>query len=462
MKTKGWKNVYSFTLLQQIKTKSFIISTVIITLIVALIAATANILPVFMLDSEISKIESAMSGESALSVSKLYISNETGIEFNFNFSEIAPALKTEYISAEEADAKAKELETSTEAAMLSRITLSEQGYFDISSCYAAESEAISESDCGAISSVLSNQLKAQYLTSFGVPEDSLSTIINGVNITTIRAGKQQTSIVQEVVNMIVPMISSLVLFMFIFAYSQLVAQSVAIEKSSKIMEYLLTSIKPLAVIIGKVLAICTVSLMQFLIIIAGGFLGFLVSMPFGIFTKINVLVAASAASGIGAEAQTVLTDIQGAFSSVNIGTIIVILITFILGFLLYALIAGLAGASISKMEDLSAAIQPMSFVGVLGFYLAYFPQIGGTDEPNMISTISHYLPISSPFCLPSAYMLGQVSTGEAVISLLILLASVVVLTLLVAKVYEHIVLHTGNRLKISDMLKMANESKGIK
>lgn len=461
MKTKGWKNVYSFTLLQQIKTKSFIISTVIITLIVALIAATANILPVFLLDSEISKIESAMSGEGTLSVSKLYISNETGIDFSFNLSEIAPALKTEYISAEEAEAKAKELETSTEAAMLSRITIAND-CFNISSCYAAESEAISESDCGAISSVLSNQLKAQYLTSFGVPEDSLSTIINGVNITTIRAGKQQTSIVQEVVNMIVPMISSLVLFMFIFAYSQLVAQSVAIEKSSKIMEYLLTSIKPLAVIIGKVLAICTVSLMQFLIIIAGGFLGFLVSMPFGIFTKINTLVAASAASGIGAEAQSVLTDIQGAFSSVNIGTIIVILITFILGFLLYALIAGLAGASISKMEDLSAAIQPMSFVGVLGFYLAYFPQIGGNTEPNIISTISHYLPISSPFCLPSAYMLGQVSTGEAVISLLILLASVVVLTLLVAKVYEHIVLHTGNRLKISDMLKIANESKGTK
>ncbi len=461
MKTKGWKNVYSFTLLQQIKTKSFIISTIIITLIIALIAATANILPVFLLDSEISKIENSMSGQSALSVSKLYISNETGIEFDFNFAEIAPALTTEYISAEEADIKAKELETSAQADMLSRITITDD-CFNIDSCYAAESDAISEGDCGTINQIIANQLKAQYLTSMGVPYDSLSTVINGVNITTIRAGKAQTSVIQEIINMIVPMFSSLILFMFIFAYSQLVAQSVAIEKSSKIMEYLLTSIKPLAVIIGKVLAICTVSLMQFLIIIAGGFLGFLVSMPFGIFTKINVLVAASASSGIGAEAQSVLTDIQGAFSSVNIGTILVILITFILGFLLYALIAGLAGASISKMEDLSAAIQPMSFIGVLGFYLAYFPQIGGNTEPNMISTISHYLPISSPFCLPSAYMLGQVSTGEAVISLLILLASVVVLTLLVAKVYEHIVLHTGNRLKISDMLKMANESKGTK
>ena len=461
MKTKGWKNVFSFTLLQQIKTKSFIISTIIITTIIALIAATANILPVFLLDSEISKIENSMSGgQTALSVTKLYISNETGIDFDFNFAEIAPALNTEYISAQEADSKAKELETSSEAAMLSRITISSQSYFDINSCYAAEAEQISEGDCETINQVLSAQLKAQYLTSMGVPAECLSTAINGVNITTVRAGKPQASVIQEVINMIVPMISSLVLFMFIFAYSQLVAQSVAIEKSSKIMEYLLTSIKPLAVIIGKVLAICTVSLMQFIIIISGGFIGFLVSMPFGIFTKINTLVAASAASGIGAEAQAVLTDIQGAFATVNIGTLVVILVTFILGFLFYSLIAGLAGASISKMEDLSAAIQPMSFIGVLGFYLAYFPQIGGNTEPNIMTTISHYLPISSPFCLPSAYMLGQVSAGEAVISLLILLASVVVLTLLVAKVYEHIVLHTGNRLKISDMLKMASDNKG--
>lgn len=462
MKTKGWKNVYSFTLLQQIKTKSFIISTAIITLIIGIIVASANILPVFMLDSEISKIENAMNGgQSALSVSKLYISNETGIDFDFKLSDISPALTVQYITAEEADIKAKELETSSEAAMLSRITITND-CFDIKSCYAAEAEAISDGDCGTINQVLSTQIKALYLTSMGVPAENLSTAINGVNTSIIRAGKQQTSVIQEIINMIVPMISSLVLFMFIFAYSQLVAQSVAVEKSSKIMEYLLTSIKPLAVIIGKVLAICTVSLMQFIIIIVGGFIGFFVSMPFGIFTKINVLVAASASSGIGEEAQSVLTDIQGAFSSVNIVTILVILITFILGFLLYALIAGLAGASISKMEDLSAAIQPMSFIGVLGFYLAYFPQIGGSTEPNIITTISHYLPISSPFCLPSAYMLGQISAGETAISLLILLASVVVLTLLVAKVYEHIVLHTGNRLKISDMLKMANESKSTK
>ena len=102
----------------------------------------------------------------------------------------------------------------------------------------------------------------------------------------------------------------------------------------------------------------------------------------------------------------------------------------------------------------------MSIIGVLGFYLAYMPQIGAMDgETNTLMIVARYVPISSPFCLPSAYMLGQISLGEACLSLLVLLASVTVLCLIVAKVYEHIVLYTGDRLKISDMLKMAKTSK---
>ena len=58
MKLKGWKNIFAFTFSQQIKTKSFIISTIIIAVIIAIMTATANILPVFLLEDEINQIES--------------------------------------------------------------------------------------------------------------------------------------------------------------------------------------------------------------------------------------------------------------------------------------------------------------------------------------------------------------------------------------------------------------------
>lgn len=455
MKLKRWKNIFAFTFTQQVKTKSFIISTIIIGVIVALIAATANILPVVLLEDEIGQIEGAVNGEISSSVSKLYISDQTGLSLNFSVTGASLGVPVETISAEEADAKLTELETTSANEMLARIVKGENG-FAIEAYYAGKNSDIKKNDCSAITSLLSTQLQMQYLSSVGVPSEELSTAMNGIGVSLSRAGEETTSPVQDFINAFVPMICSLLLFIFIFAYSQMIAQAVAVEKSSRVMEYLLTSVSPLSIIVGKILAICLVSLTQFILLILAGVCGFLVSMPFGIFSKIDGLVAAAADSDIGAQAQGVLTDIQNAFASVNLGTILILLLTFILGFLLYALIAGLAGASISKMEDLSAAIQPMSIIGVLGFYLAYMPQNGAMDgETNAMMVLARYLPISSPFCLPSAYMLGQISLPETLLSLGVLLLCVIGLCLIVAKVYEHIVLYTGDRLKLSDMLKMA-------
>lgn len=456
MKLKRWKNIFAFTFTQQVKTKSFIISTVIIGIIVALIAATANVLPVLLLEDEINQIESAVNGEmTESSISKLYISDQTGLSLNFSVTGTSLGIPIENLSSEEADAKLTELETTSENAMLARIT-KEEGGFSIDAYYAGENADVSQNDCSTVTSLLSTQLQMQYLSSVGVPSEELSTAMSGVSVSLNRAGKEATSPVQDLINTIVPMVCSLLLFIFIFAYSQMIAQAIAVEKSSRVMEFLLTSVSPLSIIVGKILAICLVSLMQFIILILAGAFGFLVSMPFGIFSKIDGLVSAAASSDIGTQVQDVLADIQSAFSSVNLGTILILILTFVLGFLLYALIAGLAGASISKMEDLSAAIQPMSIIGVLGFYLAYMPQIGAMEgETNALMVVARYVPISSPFCLPSAYMLGQIGLGEALLSLAFLLLCVVALCLIVAKVYEHIVLYTGDRLKLADMLKMA-------
>lgn len=460
MKIKGWKNIFGFTFLQQIKTKSFIISTTIIAIIVALIAATVNILPAILLEDELTKIEDTLEGDTdAFTVDKLYIANGTDLKLNFTFTTSSMGITPENISVADVDGKINELAETTENAMLAHITMTD-GYLAIDAYYSGKNSTIDEGDCSSVMNLLKTQLDIQYLASIGMNSEQISTVSAGISTSLLQAGDEPVSLVDELVNMLVPMIASLILFIFIFSYSQLVAQSIAIEKSSRIMEYLLTSVSPLAIITGKVLAMCSVSLMQFLIIVASGAVGFLASMPFGIFAKIDDIVSAVSETGVGIEAQNVINDIMSAFSSVNIGTLVIIIITFILGFLVYALIAGLAGASISKMEDLSAAIQPMSIIGVLGFYLAYMPQIGNTgNESNIIAIIARYIPISSPFTIPSAFMLGQMTLVEAIIALLILLACVIVLALIVAKVYEHIVLHTGDRLKLKDMLRMSETTK---
>lgn len=457
MKTKGWKNVFSFTFVQQIKTKSFIISTVVISIIVALISATANILPLVLLSNQIEKIESSAGENNEITISKLYLYDEAETGLNLNTVPEELGIACEIITDHDAAvAKNSELENTGANEMLTMISKGEPGFVVISK-YAGVNSTIASNDADNVTALISKELINRYCTTtLGISEDQAATVLAPVATEVIRAGVEPVGMIQSLINTVVPMISSIILFIFIFSYSQLVAQSVAIEKSSRIMEYLLTSIKPLAIIIGKVLAMCTVSLMQFIIIIFGGTAGFIISLPFGIFTKIDSLVATASQTGVANEAQGILTDIQGAFSTFNASSIIVMILTFILGFLFFALIAGLAGASISKMEDLSAAIQPMSLIGVLGFYLAYFPQIGAMEsEENSMMVLARFLPISSPFILPSDYMLGKIDIGTAMLSLLVLLAAVVVMAMIVAKVYEHIVLHTGNRLTLKDMLNMA-------
>ncbi|MCR4780283.1 MAG: ABC transporter permease [Ruminiclostridium sp.] len=452
MKTKGWKEVLAFTFIQQVKTKSFIISTIVIALIVALMAATANILPTFFLDSSLSGEASPLD---SFTVRTLYLDNETEYAFDFTEALKPMAVTIKPVTAAEADAKAKELTDTAEQAMLTRITVVDD-MFSIDSQYAGGDSGVTKGDCDAVTQTVSGEMHAQFLLLSGLPQDKLATALSGVSVTVSCAGEEPESMVSSVIKSVVPMLSSIVLFIFIFSYSQLVAQSVAIEKSSRIVEYLLTSIKPLALIIGKVIAMCLVSLMQFIIIGLGGGLGFLISMPFGIFTKIDKLVEAAggaALTGNGLEAQGILGDITKAFSNVDAMALVIMILTFVFGFLLFAGMAGIAGASVSKMEDLASAIQPLSIIGVLGFYLAYFPQV--TPEENSMAVVARYVPISSPFILPSDYMLGKIGLPEALLSIAILIAADIGIMVLVAKVYENIIVHTGSRLKLGDMLKMS-------
>ena len=105
-------------------------------------------------------------------------------------------------------------------------------------------------------------------------------------------------------------------------------------------------------------------------------------------------------------------------------------------------------------------MQPFAIIGVIGFYLAYMPGLGdyGQGQENPITVFSRYFPISSPFALPSAMILGKVSAVEVIMSTCLLAVCVALLAMLVAKVYENIILHSGNPLKITQIIKMAKKS----
>lgn len=459
MKTKGWQKVFRFTFIQHIKTKSFIVGTIIVCLITALLIAGVNILPKLIADEE--EISSDVGSMEAISPDAVYIYDSVNLLTDEDIAALTSAsiktAKTE-LSILEMQEKLAGSTSSEVMVLIDPVTAD-----GITLGYAVKTYYAPETNGQAVdyvTSMVSEMVNYRNVLNSGVSPENYAASQRYVTTSKVEAGADEWNIFESAINYFVPIVVSLVLFMLIFVYGQTVAQSIATEKTSRVMELLLTSVRPLAVVIGKVLAMGLVSLCQFILICLVGFVSFLASAPFGIGGQVmEMMNSAETLTGQNAE---IVEALENSIGSISPLTIILILVIFILGFLFFALIAALAGASISRMEDLQQAMQPLSFLGVVGVYLAYFPVIFNIDSMetgaatvNPVQLFSYYFPVSSPFALPSALLLGTLSMIEVIIAILILAVFVVLIAIVVAKVYEAIILHNGNRIKFGDILKMA-------
>lgn len=446
MKTKGWAKVLVFTVKNLIKSKSFLISTVLILVLMIAAIACANIIPNLVSDEEnqanLSGEDNNSAGNSNNSndfyIEKIYYSIENNIGFTPDFSGLRLVFPNTAVEQTENPFDIIEQLKVTENQMI-LVQISKDNYnYDLLLTKPALTDLVSDSDCSQVTGVMSSIFNTQKLNSIGVSEKDIAVATSGLNINTVVAGEKLKSTAEIVFEMIMPMGSAIILFMLIFIYGQLVAQSVAVEKTSRVMELLLTSIRPLAVIIGKVLGTGIVAFAQFILMILTGVGTF--ALTSNITGKPSIL------------SQMDLSTVLAGFGP---AAIVMAILSFILGFAFYATFCGLIGASVSRMEDLAQAMQPVSLIAVVGFYLAYFGSLA--DGVDVLDKITQYLPFSSPFILPSKLLSGEMSTGEGIVSMLILAAFVALLAIIVAKVYESIILHSGDRIKLGQIIKLARK-----
>lgn len=458
---RGWQKVFGFTFVQFVKTKSFIVSSIIIGVIVILLVGGLNIIPKLAGAGDII----TGSGDTSVEMNfrTVYLADEAGIltdedtealgNYGFHFT---PSDKT-------ADKLIEETSAADGGQAVILISADEDdgtisGY-SVKVYYSPDTDSAS---IDAAAGFVSGMVTYRNMINCGVSPENFEASQRYVNTSKIEAGAGEWSVFETMINYIVPMVVSLILFILIFAYGQIVAQSIAIEKTSRVMELLLTSVRPLAVVIGKVLAMGLISLLQFLMIGILGVVSFAATAPFGIGGDImKIMDNPALQTGQNADIAQALTSSFGTLSPL---TFILIFLIFILGFLFFALIAALVGASVSRMEDLAQAMQPYSLLGVLGFYLAYLPVMttmnnleSGAASISGMQMFSYFFPISSPFALPSALLLGTLSLPQVLIAVLILAAFDVLVAVVVARVYEMIILHNGSRLKFGEIIKMAGK-----
>ncbi|WP_342564088.1 ABC transporter permease [Paenibacillus sp. FSL R7-0345] len=229
------------------------------------------------------------------------------------------------------------------------------------------------------------------------------------------------------INYVVVYVLLILFFMSIMMTGNMISAEVTSEKSSRIMEILITSASPLTQMFGKVIGIFLVGLMQIAII--------------ALSVTANLMLPHNA---------SVLTDFELDLSQLNIGLLVYGLILYVLGYFLYALIYAAVGSIVSRTEDLGQAVMPIMMIGFVNFYVPLF-SIWAPD--TTLVKVASFIPFTSPLSMLLRIGVGQVAFWEIIVSLVILLATTFVFGWLAAKIYRTGVLMYGKRPSIKEIRK---------
>lgn len=216
------------------------------------------------------------------------------------------------------------------------------------------------------------------------------------------------------------------LYFMIMVYGQLIASGVASEKSNRTMELLITSTKSSNLIFGKVLGGAIGGVIQFAVVLGTGFLAY----------KIN-----SAAWD---------NNLDFIFK-IPANVLLTFSVFGILGYLLYAFIFGALGALVSRTEDISASSTPITLV----FIVVFFISMTGMQNPDgLVLKIASFIPFSSFMSMFVRVSMGNVTTLEVLISLIILVVTTIAIGFLASVIYRMGTLMYGNRVKLKDLFKL--------
>ncbi|MEV0679788.1 ABC transporter permease [Actinosynnema sp. NPDC050436] len=210
------------------------------------------------------------------------------------------------------------------------------------------------------------------------------------------------------------------LYYSLLVYGSMVAQGVVEEKSSRVVEILLSTLRPWQLLLGKVIGLGLVGLVQLLII--GG-----------------VGVVASSVTG--------LVDVAGAAG----GALAVGVLWYLLGFFLYATVYAAAASLVPRQEELQSVLTPISTVIVVVFVVGINLMI--QDGTSGLVAVLSMLPPFAPILMPGRMAMGLAPAWQVVVAVVLALGAVAVITWLGGKVYSNAVLRTGSRVKLRDVLR---------
>lgn len=409
--------VFAFTLKDAIRKKAFIISTAII---LALIIGGSAALAIFMGSSN----ETDEGTDEAPQKNICYYLDEHDIlpgaaealTVLYDVKEITAAEKEDVVAQIKEDKGISLLEVSAKNSQ------------PLVTVYSKDFMSGAGTNISSVSQIINEVHSMNVLVNSGVDPDLVILSRQPVQYETVFAGEMNASAY------VIGIIFTLLMFFAIYYYGYGVAMSVATEKTSRVMETLIVSAKPSRILLGKCFGMGVLGIIQFAMIVLTGGLCLKFIIPSELLTQ-------------GSEFS---------LSVLNAETVAVMFVYFVLGYSLFAVMNAVSGALVSKIEDLNSAMMPVMLLSMVGFYLGYFVNILSPGS-GIVQNIAMYLPISSPFIVPSSMLSNSIEPYQVVISVLILALSVIAVGALSVKIYSASVLHYGKKLKFKDAIKMSKQ-----
>jgi ABC-2 type transport system permease protein len=234
-------------------------------------------------------------------------------------------------------------------------------------------------------------------------------------------------------SLVMAYITAILLFMAILLYGVNVMSSVLEEKTTRIVEVLVSSLRPFQLMVGKVVGAGAVSFFQFLI--------------WGVSARVLLMLRGPIASMLGADP----ADVQKLqLPAIPFATIVIFLAFFLGGFLLYSAMFAAVGAMSSNEQEARQAQQPVTYL----LMISYLSIIGLTNDPSssFAKTLS-LVPFTSPIATPVRWTAGSIGVGEVVASLGLLLIAILGVTWVAARIYRVGILMTGKRPTMKELVR---------
>lgn len=401
--------VVKFTMKDMVKRKSFIISTLIILTFIVVGFNVPNLIKSFNGDNSGNKlliIDSKNVFEGTLEKLKQM---DLGYEFEITNE----------------DLKFEDVKKKIENEEIKEAIIINQENEKIKVLYIVENKTtmseVPEGCMNALTSLYSNLR----ISKLGLTEQQLQSITPNFEFDIEQTEEKSAS-----GNILVMMLMSIVLFYAIYFCAYQVSSSITTEKTSKIIETLVTSTSPKTIVLGKTIGIGLVGLAQMILIVATALISAKTFLEPGVLDSV--------------------LDMSNVTPYLGIMTAIY----FILGYLAYALLYALTGSTVSKPEDIQSANSPVAILAVIGFYLSYFTMMNPTSKLNLFASL---FPISSPFCMPFRIMMGLANSTDVIISIAILVVTIIVIAKVAIKIYSNAILNYGTKMNIKDIIKMYKE-----